>query len=194
MKRDKIIETLSEIEPDYIVAQVFDFYFEHYNQIHQLKSSEPHTNIDDKKEGGYDANKEEVCKFFGEYLLKTGPTFQLDEFMSMWQKAVPGGEDLEIGLTCPAFKTDITQLKGMALVDLEKGEIKKFPEWKLPTGIQERLKLLFNERPKWTLEDIFPYIESLTTPKLNVNALLTKYAKATNGPGGIKTFCAKYGK
>jgi hypothetical protein len=29
-------------------------------------------------------------------------------------------------------------------------------------------------RARWTLEDITPYILSLTTPQLNVNALLTK--------------------
>ena len=115
----------------------------------------------------------------------------------MWQKAVPGGDEQDIyknELGDPIFKTNLNQLNGTALVDYENSEIKLFPEWKLPTDIQERLQVLFDEREKWTLEDISPYIENLTTPKLNANALLTKYSKVVTGPCGKKMFCSKHGK
>ena len=73
-------------------------------------------------------------------------------------------------------------------------EVKSFPEHNLPIDVHERLQVLFHEREKWTLEDMSPYVENLTTPKLNVNALLTKYSKVTIGRDGEKMFCAKHGK
>ena len=59
--------------------------------------------------------------------------------------------------------------------------------------IQERLEVLFAAREKWSVPDLTPFIQPLTAPKLNVNALLTKYARPVNVQG-VKYFCAKHGK
>ena len=59
--------------------------------------------------------------------------------------------------------------------------------------LQERLDVLFKTRERWTLEDISPFISSLTTAKHNVNSLLTKYARPIS-VAGVKYFCAKHGK
>lgn len=187
-----IIEALKEVEPDFVISQVFDFYF-HPATI-GLVAQEEH---DENPLMNYVADKDSICNFYGNFILATSPKFQLEEFKSMWQKAVPGGDEQDIynkELGDPIFKTNLNQLNGMALVDYEDSEIKLFPEWKLPTDIQERLQVLFNERERWTLEDISPYIKNLTTPKLNANALLTKYSKVVTGPCGKKMFCAKHGK
>ena len=201
IERYKIIETISEVEPNYVVDQVFDFYFHSLSNDFVMKDGVVMTSekneFDVKEALKYATNKDSICKFYGEFLLLNSPKYQLSEFISMWQKAVPGGEDPDLTSNIqngPAFQVNINQLKGSALVDLENDEIKTFPEWKLPVEIQERLQVLFYEREKWTLEDICPYVENLTTPKLNVNALLTKYSKATTGPDGKKMFCAKHGK
>jgi sister chromatid cohesion protein DCC1 len=53
--------------------------------------------------------------------------------------------------------------------------------------------MLFRVREKWTVDEIAPYVESLTTPILNVNGLLTKFARAAN-VNGKKVFCSKHGK
>ena len=197
--REKVINTLKEIEPDYVISQIFGFYFyslpDNGSQGDQLPLDQNHSR--DKNAVGYKANKELICKFYGEFLLETNPKYQLPEFLQIWQKAVPGGEDPDISSNAsndPVFKIHVDQLKGIALVDREQDEIKRFPEWILPVDVQERLRVLFNEREKWTLEDISPYIENLTTSKLNVNGLLTKYSKVTIGKNGNKIFCAKHGK
>jgi sister chromatid cohesion protein DCC1 len=196
IERCKIIVTISEVEPNYVVAQVFDFYFHCLSNDGTVITSEKNE-FDVKEPLKYAANKDSICKFYGEFLLATSPKYQLSEFISMWQKAVPGGEDPDLTSNIqsgPAFQVKISQLKGSALVDLDNNEIKTFPEWKLPVEIQERLQVLFSEREKWTLEDIYLYVENLTTPKLNANALLTKYSKVTTGQDGKKMFCAKHGK
>ena len=71
--------------------------------------------------------------------------------------------------------------------------IRSFPEHCLPDNIHDRLETLFRVREKWTVDDIAPYVDCLTTPTLNVNGLLTKYARAAN-VNGQKVFCSKHGK
>merc|ERR1719189_2259142 len=121
--REKVIQTLKEIEPDYVISQIFDFYF------YLLQHDESHgeeldqNNSHDISAGGYKANKEIICKFYGEFLLETNPKYQLPEFLQIWQKAVPGGEDPNISSNAsnvPVFKIHTDQLKGIALVDTER--------------------------------------------------------------------------
>ena len=91
--------------------------------------------------------------------------------------------------------TDLSHLQGLVLLDEEKtpAVIKRFAEESLPLTIADRLTVLFGAREKWRLEEISPFVSSLTTNKLNVNALLTKYARPVN-ISGVKYFCAKHGK
>ena len=72
-----------------------------------------------------------------------------------------------------------------------KDQIRHFPETKLPNNIQDRLKVLFNTKDKWSLDEITPFVKNMTTPKLNVKALLTKYARACN-ENGQKMFTSKH--
>ena len=71
--------------------------------------------------------------------------------------------------------------------------IRSFPEHCLPDSVHDRLETLFRVREKWTVDDIAPYVDCLMTPTLNVNGLLTKYARAAN-VNGQKVFCSKHGK
>ena len=92
------------------------------------------------------------------------------------------------------INTDISQLAGLVLVeDKDPPVIKRFTESSLPLTITDRLTVLFSARERWTVEEISPFVSTLTTNKLNVNALLTKHARVMN-IGGTKYFCAKHGK
>ena len=93
------------------------------------------------------------------------------------------------------ISTDLNHLQGLVLLEEDKSPavIKRFAEDSLPLTIGERLNVLFSAREKWKLEEISPFVSPLTTNKLNVNALLTKFARPVN-IGGVKYFCAKHGK
>jgi len=160
------VEALSELVNEEIVSQVFDLYCD------KLESDD------------FKLNREKVSRFFGDFLLAANSGYVLPEFLEMWQKAVPEGVD-----------TNIDQLSGLVLVDNEKSPpiIKRFSEEDLPCNIIDRLGILFSARERWTLNEISPFIEPLTTKKLNVNALLTKYARPLN-VDGVKYFCSKHGK
>jgi len=169
VKKSETVEAIKELIPECIVEQVFDIYC-------------------DKMEGGdeddYSVNNDKVCRFYGEFLLSPTSGFNLSEFLEMWRQAVPEG-----------LQTNIQQLEGLALVNssTKPQTITRFSESDLPESIQERLSELFGVRSRWTLEEMRPFVQELTTEKLNVNALLTKFARPIN-EGGVKYFCAKHGK
>lgn len=52
-------------------------------------------------------------------------------------------------------------LKGLALIDLQSTPqvIWAFHESKLPDNINERFRILFQTKEKWTVDDIAPYIQ-----------------------------------
>ncbi|CAB4056075.1 DSCC1 [Lepeophtheirus salmonis] len=125
-------------------------------------------------------NEDLICRFYGKYILVSGTNFDLDEFMKIWQDSVPEG-----------FQTSKHQLEGLALIN--NSTIRSFPETSLPHEIQSRLDVLFRVKEKWSMEEIKPYVVSLCTLKLNVKALLTKYARSST-QNGVKYFSAKHGK
>lgn len=165
VNKSESIETLSELVNHEILSRVFDIYC-----APMLGGTSDQYSLD----------KDKVSRFYGDFLLVDGSSFALDEFLDMWQKALPEG-----------IKADISHLDGLAMVI--DSVVKRFTEASLPNNIQERLYVLFSAREKWSVPELTPYIQPLTTPKLNVKALLTKYARPVNVQG-IKYFCAKHGK
>jgi len=173
VRRKETIDALKELVNTEVCKQIFNMY------CLPIEGGGP---------GEFAVDRERVSRFYGSYLLastKTSTAYSLTDFSSMWAKAVPEG-----------ITTCLSQLSGLCLVDDTKDKeplIKHFPESLLPENVQERLSVLFAARERWTLEDISPYIKPLATTKLNVNALLTKFARTLN-IGGAKYFCAKHGK
>jgi sister chromatid cohesion protein DCC1 len=162
--KHELLGYLNDLEPEVITSQVFDQYFKDSKTCQRSK----------------------VSRFYGEYLLQSSSVFNLDEFMSIWQESLPTvdneGEE--------PFKADLAHLEGIALVTVD-GQIRYFPEFKLPQSVQERLGVLFDSKVKWTLDDITPFVTNLTTDKLNVKALLTKYSRASR-INGQQYFSSKH--
>jgi len=168
VQKAETVLAISDLVPSEVVGQVFDMY-----------CSPMEGGTDDE----FSLNTDKVCRFYGDFLLAVNTAYLLTEFLEMWQNAVPDG-----------ITTDLAQLAGLVLVeDKDPPVIKRFAESTLPLSITERLSVLFTARERWTLDEISPFVSSLTTNKLNVNALLTKHARALN-MGGKKYFCAKHGK
>jgi len=169
VSKKETVEALQELVTKEVLEQVFDIY------CHPMEGG---------KEDEFSLDKDKVARFYGDFLLAVNTKYVLEEFLDMWQKAVPDG-----------VKTDISQLSGLVLVEdaKEPALIKRFTESDLPDNITQRLEVLFGARDRWTVDEISPFIAPLTTLKLNVNAMLAKYAKALNA-NGTKYFCAKHGR
>lgn len=91
-----------------------------------------------------------VSQLFSLYLLSEMQAFDSNDFFNAWQQSMP------VGVTAIEEHLD-----GVALVDYESTPslVKYFPEFLLPEDINERLEVLFRNRPKWTLQAITPYIQ-----------------------------------
>jgi len=161
--KEELVKELSDLEPASLMVHVFDHYF------------------DGGEDGGSKVSWPRLSRFFGEYLLRRSDAFRKEEFETMWRQAMPE----------EAPQPRVEDLSGLTLVDGD--VIRYFPVHDLPESILERFAVLFSAKPRWSLEEISPFVEPLTAGKLDVKALLTKYARAVNDKG-VKYFCAKHGK
>jgi sister chromatid cohesion protein DCC1 len=58
-----------------------------------------------------------------------------------------------------------------------------FPESVLPSAPQERFISLFKARPRWTREEMQPYIQTLAPDKKKQDLLLLKYTRSSSQNG-----------
>ncbi|KAK4315020.1 hypothetical protein Pmani_013724 [Petrolisthes manimaculis] len=166
------VEILSELEPRAVMVQCFEYYLA------------PTDNENESGDALYTLQDDKICRLCAEVLLKSADKYNLNEFLSIWQQSVPEG-----------LTTNMSQLEGLALVDRSGSAdaISYFPVSSLPSGIQERFNCLFETREKWSIEEIRPYIMDLTGEKTPVNALLTKYARASTS-NGIKYYSGRHAR
>nr|CAG4638594.1 EOG090X09TV [Cyclestheria hislopi] len=129
-------------------------------------------------------NQMKVSRLFAVYLLRELKEIRLNDFMVSWQQSVPEG-----------IKTCEEQLKGIAIINMEStpSVVKYYPEFILPEDVNERLQELFHTRSKWTLPDITPYIQPLCDSRMDVNSVLTKYARLST-VNGVKYYSSKYAR
>lgn len=172
VRRCEAIKELSELEPRTVITQCFDYY---------LTPTDRDTDDGDTL---YTLQDDKVCRLCAEVLLKSADKYNLNEFLNIWQQSVPEG-----------LTTSLSQLEGVALVDRSSSThtITYFPVSSLPQGIQDRFNCLFETREKWTFDEIRPYIEDLAADKTPVNALLTKYARASM-LNGLKYYSGKHAR
>ncbi|KAK2721208.1 sister chromatid cohesion protein DCC1-like [Artemia franciscana] len=167
MKKSVILESISHISPVYVI-EAFLKRFCH---------------ISDEDEDIISLNHEEIARFFGEFLFNRNQQYSLTEFLSYWQESVPEG-----------VVVDIKHLSGLAIAKPESQPpvIRFFPEYDLPEDVPQRFMALFAMKPKWTLEEITPYLIRLVSSSKDVNALLTKHSRASV-VNGVRYFSAKHG-
>ncbi|XP_068081058.1 sister chromatid cohesion protein DCC1 isoform X2 [Anabrus simplex] len=170
--KEETVKELCDLVPEEILGQCFDWYME------------PTGGTDTRGNPLYSLSEPKVCRFLAEVLLRGAGNFDLKSFLSTWQNSVPEG-----------VVTDVTYLEGIALMNkkIKPETIWYFPETSLPEDITERFRILFQTQEKWTFDEIRPYIERLASDKMNVNALLTKYARASS-VNGIKYYGARHAK
>ncbi|XKL59219.1 hypothetical protein PGB90_000235 [Kerria lacca] len=167
---DEVDQILSEIVPSNIINYILLTYCENCFELNGKR----HVRLIENK----------VCRIIGEELLKPTTTFEFNDFLRAWQGSVPEG-----------LITNICQLDGLVYIDnqLNRKVIHYCPEYELSEDIAERIQYLFTLKEKWTFEEIKPYIEVFTTEKMDENAILTKYARASK-LNEIRVYSSKHGK
>jgi len=124
---------------------------------------------------------EKVCRFFAEMLLKDVGKFNFNEFMQVWKESVPSN-----------MNPKESHLSGLAIINkvTSPSTITFFSSEDLPLEASARFNCLFQAKPKWTYEDIKPYIEPICFNGVPVSTLLTKFTRASTG-GGTKLYSSR---
>ncbi|XP_022657100.1 sister chromatid cohesion protein DCC1-like [Varroa destructor] len=146
-----VIEEVSELEPHEIVKAVVSWYVK--NQV---------------------LLKAKVSRTQGEALLRSGESFNLEQFITTWQQSLPEG-----------LTTDVAYLYGISYVDEDRQRpiINYLSTWDLPEVESARFDTLLRMKTSWRFEEIEPYICDLSLK--NVNSLLLKYARSFQKNGHI---------
>ncbi|XP_078046730.1 sister chromatid cohesion protein DCC1 [Augochlora pura] len=171
--REATYETLKEFIP----ISVFDTLFAAYAEA-SGKS---------KPDGSplYRYFEDKCCRSLAKLLLTASPVTEHQQFMESWR----------IGSPEKMYPKE-EYLGGVAILkwngSISKYEVVAFPEENLPKNIEERFNAIFKVKKKWTKTEIAPYIMNVTTDKLNVDVLLTKYARCTV-VNGVKYYNSKHG-
>lgn len=133
---DETCDALKDFVPEEVISAVFKKY------------TTPSVVVDGIQL--YKYKERDVCQFFAKVILRTAGKFNLEEFLQAWKESVPDGmiptEDM---------------LYGMAIIDRKSTPkaIWEFEENTLPDDINERFRVLFQNKDKWTVPEIAPYIK-----------------------------------
>lgn len=163
--REETIDALDEIIPREICEAVFDLY----------ANLMPET-------GKYCYKQDMVCRIIAKNVLQEGLKFHIHEFLETCQEALPQGMEM-----------DENYLGGIGLVDRDSPtpSIRGLFEENMPMNLFERFKIIFKAKGKWTLQQISPYVDVFTTPKLAITALLAKYCRSIT-ENNVRYYVAKH--
>lgn len=145
---------------------------------------------DEDGEGWYRLDTEAVCRYFGIKLLKErapsssiagGELWKLEEFIHAWQAAVPEGMTVNVRTMLQGYALTLSVTTGPAHHSSNTTTmcIKYFSVKELPKDAERRFKALFEERARWEWGDMEAYVKGLEAPGQSVEALLMKYARAS---------------
>lgn len=155
--KSETIEALDGIIPTDITFNVFNFYTEPVAET-----------------GKFRYIPRMVCRIIAQNVLQEGLKFHIDEFFETCSQALPEN-----------MKFEESFVDGIGVIDRNCAvpSIRGLFEENMPLNLNDRLILLFKEKPVWTLQQITPYIEHFTTSKLTATSLLAKHVRSVNKDG-----------
>ena len=131
--KEATIEALNGIVP-----------FEVCNELFALYTTSNEVN------GKYQYHEAIICKIIAGNILQHSRKFQIEEFLQVCQDALPDKMVMEE-----------RYLDGIGIIDRESAvpSVRGLLEENLPISLLDRLKVLFQTKEKWSLDQITPYIE-----------------------------------
>eukprot|EP00887_Chlorella_sp_A99_P001625 scaffold8.g1625.t1 len=129
----------------------------------------------------YELDEAAVCRHFAKQLLAEQQEWELGAFLDAWASRVPEG-----------MSPDLEMLRGEVLLPAGGCRLRRFPLSELPTGAEPRFAALFAAQPRWEWAELEPYVEGLQQPGQTAEALLLKYARASQAkPSDPITYSAR---
>ncbi|KRZ02046.1 Protein maternal effect lethal 26 [Trichinella zimbabwensis] len=121
---------------------------------------------------GWHLNEKEISRLYAEGLLSTVESMELKQFLDAWKESVP----VEI-------ETKLSYLYGIALIrdNTSPEVIEYFPSYDLPADRNEQIKLMFEKKRIWKLEQLRPYFPANNDAQIHV--ILEKHCRCYNDDG-----------
>ncbi|KRZ90582.1 Protein maternal effect lethal 26 [Trichinella sp. T8] len=121
---------------------------------------------------GWHLNEKEISRLYAEGLLSTVESMELKQFLDAWKESVP----VEI-------ETQLSYLYGIALIrdNTSPEVIEYFPSFDLPADRNEQIKLMFEKKRIWKLEQLRPYFP--TNNDAQIHTILEKHCRCYNDDG-----------
>ncbi|KRY12982.1 Protein maternal effect lethal 26 [Trichinella patagoniensis] len=118
---------------------------------------------------GWHLNEKEISRLYAEGLLSTVESMELKQFLDAWKESVP----VEI-------ETQLNYLYGIALIrdNTSPEVIEYFPSYDLPADRNEQIKLMFEKKRIWKLEQLRPYFP--TNNDAQIHTILEKHCRCYN--------------
>lgn len=157
------------LAPQEIVERLFDIYTKENDGPGRSRNN-------------YSYNQELVCRIVAENILQDQMKFKVEEFLAVWQG------DLD-----PGFIVKEEYLRGIGIIDRDGVSpcVRTLKEINLPNNLQDRLRILFKAKEKWTLDEMYPYIETFSNPQQSVPIILTKFCRSIK-VNGKQCYVAKH--
>lgn len=124
----------------------------------------------------YVLDERQVCLHYARKLLRQQAVWLLHAFLPAWEQEVPGGcwSPQEEMLAGEALVLQADPLEGIS-----EARVRHLPASQLPSTPSARFAALFAAQPRWTREQLDPYLAGLKVPGQTVEILLLKYARAS---------------
>lgn len=161
---DETINALEGIIPSEITKNIFNFYT---------------CSLDG---GKFRYREDLVCRIVAQNVLVDDLKFHISEFVETCQSALPEGMTM-----------DVQHLAGLAVFDRDCRQpwVRGLFEENLPMNLAERLKILFKQKPRWTFDEIAPFVEVFATANLSVTSLLAKSLRSLV-ENGVRYYLSKH--
>jgi sister chromatid cohesion protein DCC1 len=126
--------------------------------------------------------RKKISQFYAHHLLEHESMDGLSSslFLSRWQEALP--ED---------FPVELEFLSGIAYVDSDGLDkcIRYYPKSQLDMDPKIRFQQLFQERKKWSRQDILPFISDLAETEKKLDVVLLKFTRSVKEKGMVFYSC-----
>ncbi|KRY82064.1 Protein maternal effect lethal 26 [Trichinella pseudospiralis] len=121
---------------------------------------------------GWHLDEKEISRLYAEGLLSTVQSMELKQFLDAWKESVPA-----------EIETKLSYLYGIALIrdNTSPEVIEYFPSYDLPADRNEQIKLMFEKKRIWKLEQLRPYFPANNDAQIHV--ILEKHCRCYNDDG-----------
>ena len=133
IRKEETVQLLADFVPEEITSNLFDLYTTKTDLIDGIQF--------------YQYDEERIIKLFTISILKDRK-MKITELFNVFTSLVP--ED---------FKISKEMLNGVAVIDQDTDLVWAFHDIYMPDNLDERLKLIFEQKSKWTYLEIAPYLK-----------------------------------